>query len=85
MLDIPLLLEGKINKKKDVLIFVAAEEKKIIKRLKKRPNFNLKIFAILKKLQLSLEVKRKKSNFIIKNNFKPHYVKKNVNNILKKF
>ena len=85
MLDIPLLLEGKINGKKDVLIFVSAGEKKIIKRLKKRPNFNSKIFAILKKLQLPLEVKMKKSNFIIKNNFKPNYVKKNVNNILKKF
>ena len=85
VLDIPLLLEGKINKKKDVLIFVAAGEKKIIKRLKRRPNFSLKIFTILKKLQLPLEIKKKKSNFIIKNNFKPNYVKKNVNNILKKF
>ena len=85
ILDIPLLLEGKINKKKDILIFVAAEEKKIIKRLKKRPNFNSKIFTVLKKLQLPLEEKRKKSNFIIKNDFKPNYVKKNVNSILKKF
>ena len=85
MLDIPLLLEGKINKKKDVLVFVDAEKKKITKRLKIRPNFSLKIFTILKKLQLPLEIKKKKSNFIIKNNFKPNYVKKNVNNILKKF
>ena len=85
VLDIPLLLEGKINKKKDILIFVAARKKKIIKRLKRRPNFSLKIFTILKKLQLPLEIKKKKSNFIIKNNFKPNYVKKNVNNILKKF
>ena len=85
VLDIPLLLEGKINNKKDVLIFVDADKKKITKKLKKRPNFSLKIFNILKKLQLPLEIKRKKSNFIIKNNFKPNYVKKNVNNILKKF
>ena len=85
VLDIPLLLEGKINKKKDILIFVDADKKKIRKKLKKRPNFNIKIFSILKKIQLPLKIKRKKSNFIIKNNFKSNYLKKNVNNILKKF
>ena len=60
ILDIPLLLEGKINNKKDVLIFVDAKKKEINKRLKKRPNFNKKIFNKLRKLQLSLELKKKK-------------------------
>ena len=32
----------------------------------------------LKKLQLPLEIKKKKSNFILKNNFKSFSVKKNV-------
>ena len=63
VLDIPLLLEGKINNKKDVLIFVDAKKKEINKRLKKRPNFNKKIFNKLKKLQLPLEVKKKKIKF----------------------
>ena len=36
MLDIPLLLENKLNKKKDILIFVDAKKKEIKKRLKKR-------------------------------------------------
>ena len=85
ILDVPLLLEAKFNEKKDILIFVTAEEKKIVKKLKKRSNFNSKIFTIFKKLQLPLKEKRKKSNFVIKNNFKPNYIKKNVNNILKKF
>ena len=84
ILDIPLLLEGKINNKKDVLIFVDAKKKEINKRLKKRPNFNKKIFNKLKKLQLPLELKKRKSNFIIKNNFKSFFVKKNVKNILRK-
>ena len=84
VLDIPLLLEGKINNKKDILIFVDAKKKEINKRLKKRPNFNKKIFNKLKKLQLPLELKKKKSNFIIKNNFKSFFVKKNVKNILRK-
>ncbi len=78
VLDIPLLLEGKINNKKDVLIFVDAKKKEINKRLKKRPNFNKKIFNKLRKLQLPLEIKKKKSNFIIKNNFKSFFVKKNL-------
>ena len=84
ILDIPLLLEGKINNKKDILVFVEAKKKEIIKRLEKRPNFDLKIYNRLRKLQLPLEVKKRKSNFIIKNNFKNNFVKKNVKNILKK-
>ena len=88
ILDIPLLLEGKINKKNDILVFVEAKKKEINKRLKKRHNFNLKIFKKLKKLQLPLETKRRKSNFIIKNNFRNLSAQKNVkilkNKILKK-
>ena len=83
ILDIPLLLEAKINNKKDILVFVEAKKKEIIKRLEKRPNFDLKIYNRLRKLQLPLEVKKRKSNFIIKNNFKNNFVKKNVKNILK--
>ena len=87
VLDIPLLLEGKINNKRDILVFVESKKKEINKRLRKRYNFNAKVFKELKKLQLPLETKKKKSNFIIKNNFKSMFVKKNVkiikNKILK--
>ena len=87
VLDIPLLLEGKINNKIDILVFVESKKKEINKRLRKRYNFNEKVFEKLKKLQLPLETKKKKSNFIIKNNFKSMFVKKNVkiikNKILK--
>ena len=58
VLDIPLLIENKINKKKDVLVFIDAKKKEINKKLKKRPNYNLKMFKKLKKLQLPLEVKK---------------------------
>ena len=78
------MLENKINNKKDILVFVEAKKKEIIKRLEKRPNFDVKIYNRLRKLQLPLEVKKRKSNFIIKNNFKNNFVKKNVKNILKK-
>ncbi len=76
--DIPLLLENKLNKKKYILIFVDAKKKDILKRLKKRPNYNEEIFKKLKKFQLSLEIKKKKSNYIIKNNFKKKSIVNNV-------
>ena len=84
ILDIPLLMENKINEKNDILIFVDAEKKEINKRLKKRSNFNLKIAKKFQKLQLPVEVKKKHSNFIIKNNFKNNSVKKNVKKVLEK-
>ena len=83
ILDVPLLLENKINRKNDFLIYVDAKKKEIKKRIRKRKNFNNKIYDKLKKLQLSLELKKKKSNFIIKNNFKHIKVKKDVKMILK--
>ena len=78
VLDIPLLLENKINKKNYILVFVDSNKKEIQKRLKKRANYNSVIFNKLKKIQLPLEIKKKKSKFSIKNNFKSSYVRKNV-------
>jgi len=83
VLDIPLLLENKINKKNDILIFIEAKKNDINIRLKERPNFNKSILNKLKKFQLPVEIKKKKSNFVIKNNFNKTYAKKYVKNILK--
>ena len=76
-----MLIENKLNKKNDILVFVDAKKKEINKRLKKRPNNTIKI---LKKFQLPVELKRKKADFIIKNNFTNNSTKKNVKRILKK-
>ena len=84
VLDIPLLLENKINKKKDILIFVESKKSKIVKRLKKRGNFNTKIFKNFKRIQLSLDSKKKKSQFVIKNNFTKNSVRISAKKILKK-
>ena len=84
VLDIPLLLENKINKKNDILIFVDAKKSEINKRLMKRKGFNKKIIKSLKKFQLTLELKKKKSNFVIKNNFINESAKKSVKKILNK-
>ena len=59
VLDIPLIMENRINKKSDILIFVDAKKKEIAKRLKKRLNFNLKTVKKFKKIQLPLELKKK--------------------------
>ena len=84
VLDIPLIMENKINKKNDILIFVDAKKKEINKRLKKRDNFNLKIVKKLKKFQLPIELKKRKSDYIIKNNFRINSVKKDAKTLVKK-
>ena len=66
ILDIPLLLENKINKKNDILVFVQSKRSDISKRLRKRINFNLKLLNKFKNIQLPLDYKKKKSQFIIK-------------------
>ena len=84
ILDIPLLLENKINDKKDILVFVDSKKSEILKRLKKRKNFNLKIFQKFKDIQLSSNYKKKKSHFIIKNDFRKKSVKIGINNVLER-
>ena len=84
ILDIPLLIENKINHKRDVLIFVQSKKSEINKRLKKRKNFNLKLYKKFKNIQLPLDYKKKKSNYIIKNDFTYKTIKKSIKNILRK-
>ena len=83
ILDIPLLLENKINKKSDILIFVQSKKQTVMKRLIKRKNFNIKLLKKFKKIQLPLDFKKKKSHFIIKNDFTKRTVSKYIKNILK--
>ena len=84
IIDIPLLLENKINDKNYILIFVSSKKSDIIKRLYKRTNFNKKLFKKFKKIQLPLDYKKKRSNYIIKNNFTKNSVKLEIKKILKK-
>ena len=84
VLDIPLLLENKLNKKGDIVVFIQSKKTEFIKRLKKRNNFNLDLLNKFKRIQLSLSYKKKKSDFIIKNNFNNRSAKKDVKRILKK-
>ena len=83
ILDIPLLLENKINTKNDILVFILSKKIDVYKRLKKRKNFNLKLYKKFKTIQLSPDYKKKKSQFVIKNNFTNKSVNKSIKKILK--
>ena len=84
VLDIPLLIENNLNKKKDILVFVESKKSQIISRLKKRKNYNKKIIENLRKLQKKLAYKKKLSTYVIKNDFKILTTKKRVNYIKKR-
>ena len=83
ILDIPLLLENKINTKKDILIYVQSKKADILRNLRKRKNFNPRIIKKFKEIQLSLAYKKKISRFVIKNNFTEKSVKYEIIRILK--
>jgi len=83
ILDIPLLLENKINKKNDILVYIESRKIDILRSLKKRKNLNLILLKKFRKIQLPLAYKRKNSRFIIKNEFTKKSVKDEIKKILK--
>ena len=84
VLDIPLLIENNLNKKKDILVFIESKKSQINSRLKKRKNYNKKIIENLRKMQKKMAFKKKLSTYIIKNDFKLSTAKKKVKFIKKK-
>tara|TARA_B100000579_G_C22713988_1_gene795983 strand:+ start:361 stop:936 length:576 start_codon:yes stop_codon:yes gene_type:complete len=83
VLDIPLYFENNLNKKKDVVIFISTKKKLINQGLKKRNKSNTKLLKKLEKFQLSLMIKKKKSNYVIINDFKRKNLSKKIK-IIKK-
>ncbi len=84
VLDVPLLLENKLNKNGDILIFVNSKKSDILKKLSKRKNFNKKLFNKFKKIQFTSQYKKKKSHFIIKNDFTKKTINISIKAILRK-
>ena len=78
---IKIMWQNKINSKKDILIFVESKKSDILKKLKKRKNFNQKLLKKFKEIQLSTSYKKKKSKFIIKNNFTKNSLREGIKNI----
>ena len=83
VLDVPLFLENRLNTKRDIIIFVEANKKKIKQKLNRRKNNNPKLINILRRNQLPAKLKKKKSTYVIKNNFVRNTAKKNVKLIMK--
>ena len=84
ILDIPLLIENKINNKKDFLVFVDTNRNNILRRLKQRPNFNKKILNKLRENQIELSEKKKLADYIIDNNYPVHIIKKKIKKLKEK-
>ena len=83
LLDIPLLIENKLNKKGDVLIFIKSKKSKILNRLNKRHNFNLKFLKNLHENQTKLSKKIKLADYMVDNNYPANIMKKKIS-LLKK-
>ena len=84
VLDVPLLLENKLNKKGDILIFIDSKKSDILKKLTKRKTFNKKLINKFKKIQFSSKYKIKKSHFVIKNDFTKKTINNNIKDIFQK-
>ena len=85
VLDIPLLIENKLNNKSDILIYIKTPKKLILKRIKNRASYNKKILNILKKKQTNMKKKLKLANFIIYNNLNKKNVLNQIKQIKKEF
>ena len=84
LLDVPLLIENKLNKKEDILIFIKSKKSKILHRLKKRSNFNLEFLKNLQENQTKLSKKIKLANYIVHNNYSANIMKKKIKLLKKK-
>jgi len=84
VLELPLLIESKLNNYFDKIIFVDARKKLRLKRYLKRNNYK-KTFEILNKRQLSSIVKKKSCDLIINNNYSMSILKKNIKNFIKNY
>jgi dephospho-CoA kinase len=83
-LEIPLLVESKLNKYFDKVIFVRANKKLRFKRYIKKGG-NKKMFRLLDRRQLSTAVKKNTCDYTIENNYSLVMLKRNVKNFIKKY
>ena len=81
-LEIPLLIESKLTKYFDIIIFVDAKKKIRLKRYLKK-NGNRETFKLLDSRQSSPIIKKKLCDYTIYNNFSLAILKKTVKNFIK--
>ena len=83
-LEIPLLIESKLMKNFDVIIFIKAKRRLRMQRFKQKGG-NQKIFNILNKKQLTDKKKIKYCNHVVVNEKNLKILKKNLLDIFKKY
>ena len=81
-LEIPLLIESKITKYFDVIIFIKSKKKLRLKRFKLKKG-NMKLFSLLDNHQLKDTEKMKLCDHIVVNNKSLNVLNKNLLNIIK--
>jgi dephospho-CoA kinase len=82
-LEIPLLIESKLNKYFDKIIFIGASKKIRLKRYLKKKG-DKKTFSLLDKRQLPAALKKNICDYAIDNNYSLAILKKTVKNFIKK-
>ena len=83
-LEIPLLIESKLNKYFDKLVFVEAQKKLRLKRYFKKKG-DKKMFSLLDRRQLSPMLKKNICDYTINNNYSLAILKKNVKNFMRNY
>ena len=83
-LEVPLLIESKLSKYFDTVIFVDAKKKIRLKRYIKRGG-KKKTFNLLNSRQLSPVIKKKLSDYVINNNYSLTNLKKTARNFIKNY
>jgi dephospho-CoA kinase len=83
-LEIPLLIESKLNRYFDKLIFVGANKNLRLKRYLKKKG-DKKTFSLLDKRQLSAPLKKNICDYTINNNYSLAILRKNVKFFLKTY
>ena len=82
--EIPLLVESKLNRYFDIIIFIKAEKKVRLKRYQKKTG-NKKLFNILNNHQIKDNKKAKLCDHIVVNNKSLKVLKKNLLNIIRNY
>ena len=83
-LEVPLLIESKLNKYFDNLIYVGASKKLRLKRYLQKKN-KKETFILLDKRQLSASYKKKFCDHIINNNYSLEVLRKNVKKLMERY
>ena len=81
--DIPLLIESKLMKHFDIIVFVSAKKNLRLRRYLNKKG-NKKIFTILDKRQIKPSKKIKISNYVIYNNSTLKILKQKIKFLMKK-